>query len=474
VTLLLLFGGSTPASGSQSGTLGAANLTLTALNITGISTPASGSSVGAITIAAYSRPATGAALATLARSGQRKWRDPLNEAGAGSFILSNGDADLAACDFGNIIVFSHGNIPRWSMFVRRHDRVSRAQGEEHDQVTTVSGLGLASVLEEAVVEPEGGVEHLPFADVRYFNFASPYLDDSAWTTPVAVAEPPFPPPGLARIPLTGGWPDSTAVGIWTRAQASAALGYQHPIGTGYFRNRAGTLTVTETTEVAIFALFDDYGELWVDGLLVLDYKQPGRVRATWPAWETQQVNITLSPGDHLIAIKDTTPPFDLYSGGDLTTNNYNIGEVVVAVYRVTIVPGAVEPTLDTLLLHSNTTDWVCLDYPANPPGFTPGEVMNILLDEAQARGALIDVTRTWTDALDSAGVAWPLTADITVRVGLSYYAVCRQLTEGYLDFDFAAAALQMSLWVQRGIDRSATAQLTGSVNLGSLNHAREG
>lgn len=427
-----------------------------------------------ITIAAYSRGASGsAALATFSNSGQRKWRDPLNEAGAGSFVLPNGDADLAACEFGNIITFSHRTVPRWSMFVRRHERLSRAPGEEHDQITVVSGLGLESVLEEAVVYPQNGAGNIPFYDVRYFNFAVPEYDDSTWIAPTEVPAQPFfnPPNASYQRARPTGFPNTTAVGIWSSPMPANDV---QPGAFGYFR---GEFTLTEAVQAKVYLAGDDTYELWIDGLLMFQYLDPSGTG--W--WEGQSFDVTLSAGTHLIAARVVCGAFDAYgdtiilSAGpwDPPPGHYNVGELLVAVYSIDITTG----TNVDLLFETNLTDWVVFEQdPATmePPGFTPGEVVNVLMDEAQARGALVDVTRTWTDDLDSNGTPWPLTADITFRVGINYYGVLRQLTEGYLDFDFAADALEMSLWTARGTDVSGTAQLAGGVNLGSLKHTREG
>lgn len=425
-----------------------------------------------ISAAVFSRQSVGIApYAQLEHSFGRKWRDPLNEAGTGQLTMQNTDPDLSQCGFGRIVTFSHRDIPRWSMFVRRHDRMSRAPGEERDQVTVVSGVGIASALEEAVIYPQNGAGSIPFYDIRYFNFATPEYDDSAWITPTIVPDQPFhnPPwPTYTRARPTG-FPNLTAVGLWS---APMPLDDAQPAAIGYFR---GTCTVpgTDAVAVSIFMGGDDIYEVWVDGLLT--FSSLDGTGQAW--WNCQRADTFLSPGDHTIAVKvicgypDANGNIVLAAmSWDPPLGHYNIGEILMAIYTVDPVLGIPQE----LLLETNTTDWVCLHDPDEPPGFTPGEIINILLDEAADRGTLTDVTRTWTNDVDSAGTAWPLTSDVTFRVGMNYYNACRQLTEGYLDFAFAPDALEMSLWVSRGDDVSATAQLAGGVNLGSLKHTSEG
>jgi hypothetical protein len=113
---------------------------------------------------------------------------------------------------------------------------------------------------------------------------------------------------------------------------------------------------------------------------------------------------------------------------------------------------------------------LCDAYPTSPPGFTPGAIIRILLEEAQARGALADVTLGFTDSVDSASASWPVSPDVVFRVGLDGLSMLRQLAETYVDALMAPDALRLDAWGYgtKGVASGVT--FDAAVNLTELVH----
>lgn len=108
-----------------------------------------------------------------------------------------------------------------------------------------------------------------------------------------------------------------------------------------------------------------------------------------------------------------------------------------------------------------TASWKCLAYPATAPGLSPGEVLRIAMEEAQARGTTVldDFTLGFTDSADSDGTTWSsnLTLPITLPSDVHRLAV---LVEE-LGFPVEVTPdLTLECWDSRGTDLSATISLT--------------
>lgn len=77
---------------------------------------------------------------------------------------------------------------------------------------------------------------------------------------------------------------------------------------------------------------------------------------------------------------------------------------------------------------------------------TPGFVLGTLLHEGQGRGAMAGVSWTFTDAVDSAGVAWPQRWTAAVEVGTTVRAVLANLVAQRL-VDFRMVGLRLEVYV---------------------------
>lgn len=66
---------------------------------------------------------------------------------------------------------------------------------------------------------------------------------------------------------------------------------------------------------------------------------------------------------------------------------------------------------------------------------TPGAILTALWDEAQARGALAGMTRTWSATQDTAGTPWPETFSLAYEPGKDLLAIVQEMAEaGWIDY----------------------------------------
>lgn len=375
--------------------------------------------MGTVTVAAYTR--AGVLVDTLALSLRRGWQHPHNDVGSGHATLPYGDPAIALVDFDHVLRFFVDGVARFSALVATKKLSTVAPGEEASQTVELHGPGTLAVWDEAVVWPELGLDSARFSDVRLFNFANPSLVDTAWTAAVVTAASHFGGPD--------GWPDATASWIWDQDSSVSV-----PVGDVYFRK---TFNAASAQNVDISAAADDAYELWLDGVRILedgfDVGYLGQMK---------RIRVALDAGSHVLAARARNG-------------------AVKAGLRVSV------QTLDAAgapvatLVKTDAT-WKTLGYPADPPGFTVGRVIRLLLAEAQARGALTDVAVGFTDTLDSDGVAWTSTPDISLDVGRSYLAVLLQFAEAHCDIAMRAASLTLDAWVVRGADTAVALESTGT------------
>lgn len=408
--------------------------------VDGVSTggPSSPEYLPRITAANYSR--AGGFVVDLDESYARRWTPDLNDTGAAELTVQNDLGGLSAVNYGSVVRFSLDGQARFAMLVERKLRKSIEQGEERGQTTSLSGRGTLAAWEEAVVYPELGAGRQG-PDVRSFNFASTSYDDSSWGYAVQ-SEQGVGDVGGSREGAPQGWPDPEAWWIWSEYSSTLA---SVPAGDAYFRK---SFTVASGTLVAIFCTGDNEFDLWLDGESIMKDTLSGGVG--WGG--TKRTDVYLDAGEHLIAIRGSNAP----------GTNPNPAGVLVSVFSL----GAQGTALGTRILKSDNT-WRALGYPSSPPGFSPGQVVRILRDEFSNRGG-DGVALAFDDYTDSAGVAWPVTPEISVRVGLDYLNVLRQLAETYFDMRMAIGTMTLYAYSTMGTTRPVT--LAAGANLRRLTH----
>lgn len=362
----------------------------------------------------------------------RGWQDVHNAEGSGRLSLGNDDADLAGLDFFDVVRFELDGSTRFAMQVEQKTTRAVTSGEEVDEVTEISGRGLVSILEDAVVYPVEPLGRSRFSENRIFNFGTPELNDAGWSPAVATS---IEDEGW----LAPGWPDSGAAYLWDRFTGVDVVGV--PGGDVYFRH---WFTTADELTVDVYIAADDEFDAFLDGLaLSSDRFNPSD-------YTPEKTRVTLAAGDHLLAIR----------GRNL---NDLRASVIAAVLEVNPGDGSIVGTVAS----TGFGEWKMLAYPPNPPGFTPGEVLRLLLAEAQARGSALGVTLGFTDGADSSGEPWPVTADLSFAVGSDLLSVVKQMSETYFDFAMTPS-LVLDAWASRG--RTTTVSFTEGENLVELTH----
>lgn len=366
--------------------------------------------------------------------------DTLNEEGAGSIVVDRASAEFALMQHLDRVRFTVEGDVAFTMIVESSRDMAIAPGEEGDELVELSGPGMLGVLKRAVVYPDVALDSQPFSDTRLFNFASPSYDDSKWTTAKQFATQAT-ATGFDGLwtDLPEEWPTPSAWWIWDKRGSQQNA----PTGTCYFRK---SFTVTSAGRHAVIFGTDNWGTIYLDGIELADSRG-------WTNYTSAEV--TLTAGTHLIAA-------EVYNGPDDGDPGGNPGGLVC-----TVVPINDGGTFGTAVVTSNNT-WKILGYPPQVPGFTVGEVINLLIEEAQDRGAIPGVTTTFGDKVDSGGDPWPVTADIAIEVGTDLMTVVKALAETSCDIRMGPATPTLSAYQTFGRNTSAT--FTRGENITDLEH----
>lgn len=358
---------------------------------------------------------------------ERGWREVLNETGSGSFKIPNASAERDELELDDLVRFELDGRALFTMTVPEDDSETIAPGEEHDEVTTFTGPGHVGLTSEAIVMPARGADAKPIQIDRLFSWPSPEFDDSGWR---AATELSTVDDSVGVWPLTFGgtdehqFPDRTAliVGPSTGSTTSA------PVGTCYFRSE---VTIGATVKAVLFVGQDNVVDFYVDGQAFLHADD---VRLT------SSIQLELSAGAHTFAAQ-------VLSGAQLPpaapTESNPLG-LAWALYRADQNGEGVE-----LLAHSTGANTKIVEYPDPPPGMTPGEVISIIFEEAQADDLLEGWTLTFDRDVDSAGNPWPVVGDISTKVGNDYRTfILDELASTYVDVRALPGGLVLEAFIR--------------------------
>lgn len=223
-----------------------------------------------------------------------QWLDDLNDAGSGSFALHRYDPKAAPENMAifNLVKYVYGGRVRFVSRIERRTIVVVGGGDHQAQVWKISGRGALSLLSDAVLYPEYGINEFTRKQ-RSFFFGS---KEGSWYVPSEW----FPPRGLplaavpADHPWKGspqGWVDPDAQWIWPTDPNKVSVA-----GPAWFRS---TFTLTEPTTITVYATADDQVTLYVDGYpaLAMGGANEDKAFTKGPA----QFSIKMGAGPHLIA-----------------------------------------------------------------------------------------------------------------------------------------------------------------------------
>ena len=342
----------------------------------------------------------------------RQVHDAKNDVGSWSFALPRDSAEIAAVEPNSIVRFFVDGVQRFQGRVGPWDQTTISDGEESSELRTVSGPGLLATLKDGIVGP-GPQQGRLVSDTRFFNFASPEYgatpDLFFWSAAYELWQQGDNVNSLYGADTPEDWPDPTAYWIWDR-NIDLGLVPPMPVGDVFFRTE---VTLSEG-DYSLFIAADDGYSLWVDGVLQAAQTEAFQFR------QTHKVDLFLEAGTHTIGIKGTNI--------ERVSAATNGAGVVFAMYST--VDGG---QLDTLVLHSDST-WMVLGYPTTSPGFTAGEILRILMEEAIDRDALQNWWYAFDDVYDYNGNAWTDRIEIGFRIGdETYLDVVRKMAETYVD-----------------------------------------
>jgi len=397
----------------------------------------------------FRRTAPSTLIVELDESFDRSFQDQLSNPGSGSLSVMNDDPDLALVLPGDLIRMYVNGVNAWTMLARDFDRVSLAPGEEADQFTVISGPGHLAMFDEAVMYPALGLNARPIEEDRTFNWSSLGYDDSGWAYANALVRQDGTSLYYTGLP-DADWPDPTAYWIWGTGNLEIAAP-----GHCYFRHE---FTVPAgVSKLLIYVCADAQADVFFDGARLIT-----TTFTTANPTETRTAVVDVTPGTHLIAVNGLNDPDPENDGLQ------NPGGFLLSAFAT-----------DTLgaqgaLITNSTSSWRLADYPPSPPGMTPGEVIRVAVEEAQARSALPGITLGFNDVTDSDGVPWSLSAEIATKVGTSVLSFFEELAGTYVDI-WMSPQLVLHAWVRggRGTTRSASYAATtdpATSNLAGLIH----
>ncbi len=387
-------------------------------------------------VCSYDDPFT--VLDVIPRRRELKTLDEIQGPGGGSFSVFRDDPKIIETP----TLLEYRNVFRTRLdrkvvgaFIatsKRTDFVNRE--EKSGEYWEIAGGGLREWLHDAVVEPFGGIRSDSQAS-RVFSFASERGDwyvEADWVAPVSIQQydmdPNFDPFGTAPAE----WPDAPSA-HWIWGVDNDAATNPAPEGINYFRYEFTIDDEIGAEQYSVFAAAKDEFDVYVDGQVIIESREANGYAKTWRA------DFDLSPGDHILAVR-------------VRSTGLGAAGLIAALFRA---GDAAEETSAELLAVTNITDWKVNSYPDPAPGWSPGEIMLTLLQEAGDRGVVFPtfLTPTFTSEADSDGVTWPRSLDWSFDIGTEYYDVVEKLEEVVCDLWIDPENFQLNMYVQRGVHR---------------------
>lgn len=391
----------------------------------------------------------------LPRASAVRWHDPVAGPGYGEIRVSGGERNLTdglnEFAMNNLVaIYDRGQrvftfkIDRW-----RFEEVT--DDEDAGQWMVVSGPGLKASLMHGLNYPtsydhEHGIYRLAM-DQRPFTFAALDYDETtdAWAAATVVA--PYNNPPFIGVPPA--WPDSSAAWISTALTVFVDDFADLPDAQiMYFRQ---TFNLTVNTTVTVFAAAAGVLEVYVDGEMVLE---------TSKVWRIGEAEMRLPPGTHLIAARYRPFP-DADDAGILITLGTQVGTT------------GGEPDYDWIVRTSNL--WSVLGNVNPPPGFTPGRIVRLLVEEFLARcdfygqpSLIASLTLDFTDDEDSNGDPWAERVDRYWQVGTDIMQILAEVCESAAESYITPEGVLKMYTTERGADLSDEVHFITGDNVKSL------
>lgn len=384
-------------------------------------------------------------LATCVNTRARNWQELLSDAGTASLTFQKDDPDLAEVVAPNTLVnFLLDGTLAFTALLETFEAVILDAGGGAVEATIWRGRGHLALLERGLIYPALALGSRPIENDRGFNWQAAIYD---WVGNGAV-----PATALCSVlqAQTGTWPEP-----WDSNFAHNAADVLGPSSGSTSQAPAGACYYQQTVVVLIAGLYevqvlmDNYGEVYFDGALLMS---PGQDSGQGDGFsKVEKRSLQLTPGLHTINARAFNASY-----GVLNPTGYAF---CVAVLNPDGTTGAV-------IAASSVADGALIfEYPAAPPGMTPGAAILVALNECRNGTALgggrasgdplaaVNLISCSFDAVnDSAGNPWPLYANITTTVGQTLLGFLRELSATYIDFSMTPGVLELNAWIhgQRG------------------------
>lgn len=386
---------------------------------------------------------------TLASDNKREFLKDLSAEGSYSLEVKLGHADEALLADDTIVRFLIDGTAKWQGLVEPRDIVyADSQNREAGRVVKCSGRGTLALLERAPIYPERGLGVVSPAE-RYFNPASKDFDVSGWgaATEFHLQDTTDDTDPYYSRPL--GWKAGAAYWI---GPSDGVTSLPAPIGF-WWVVKDFTIPVGEGGDYRLSWAVDDGVEWFLDGAKVAGESRVG----LWGV--TSQQTFLLDEGTHRVAAR--------VENFDRPVSSTN-ATALVATLAKELAGGAV---LDDPVIATDDS-WKFLQV-TTEPGMTVGQILDVLLTEAQTNGYLTGLTWDFDATDDSNSDPWPVEVDVVFPVGTSLLEVIRHFVDEHAaDFEMSATGLVLHAYVSKGSDLSASVEVEYGVNVGRLGFSK--
>ena len=245
---------------------------------------------------------------------------------------------------------------------------------------------------------------------------------------------------------------------WTLGDGAA----EDDIGFHFYR---ASFTLAGDQEVKFTVTADNFYTLFLNGVPILGEFDNS---LAWQEWK--EITLTLPAGTHVIAAVVENIEADV----DYNPSGFLFAAIAMAQY-----PGEVATTETLALLVSNAADWSSTFTEDEWPGYIPSQIIDVCVDEAQARGALSHYTgHSFSELTDTDGNSWdsvdPESSTLyvpvlAVKLSENCGDVLRALhSQGWIDWHFAADTLGLDAWAQGAVGTATAVTFARGVNIGGL------
>jgi hypothetical protein len=448
--------------------------------------------------------------------------DEFNAPGFGSVTVPLGSADAALLVKDAVVRVAYQNGTRFAFVIETLERVL-AQ-EDGQQTVIAAGRGLLSVLEDAVVYPQGGLADFNTPD-RPFNYASApgtWRNSGNYQNALGV---PWKDDTTARKGYPVRWKDRNAQWIWRTSPTSNT---QTGTVNWFYRD----ITLNEGKRIKFFASADNSMQVWINGNRVMSSSDFDKDSPSFT--QMARFTVRLGVGTHTIAARvrngapwtrddlavtasnDTVkaPNHGLVNGTELTVtekegaaglskgSNYFVRQRTDDTFKLatanndgSIVNVTSNGELTLRLKDDRTAGFILtgIELDSNgreksvavrtgtawqvsdtQPFWRPAMILRTLIEEAAARGVyrFDRFTFGFSDSAPTAG-SWTTQTTLTLKAGSNLLTVLQDMVDLGHDLWLNPETMQLDAWESRGSDKSATVALALTQNLMGFSTAIE-